>query len=43
MFLMRKNKWTLEIARHYVEERREVVSVNDGFLSQLERYEKKIL
>ena len=42
-YLMFKNKWTFEVAKKYVKDRRPQISPNDGFVKQLKEYEKSIL
>eukprot|EP01017_Pseudomicrothorax_dubius_P050847 TRINITY_DN9686_c0_g1_i6.p1 TRINITY_DN9686_c0_g1~~TRINITY_DN9686_c0_g1_i6.p1 ORF type:complete len:249 (+),score=15.71 TRINITY_DN9686_c0_g1_i6:347-1093(+) len=42
MYLMRKFRWTFQVAMDYVKEKREFVNPNPGFVSQLESFEKKL-
>lgn len=39
MFLMKKFRWSLNDSIRYVKSRRDIVRINDGFLSQLEKLE----
>lgn len=38
MYLMRKRKWSLEDAYEFVQGKRDVVEINEGFLEQLSKW-----
>lgn len=40
-FFMEKNKWKFDEAFEFVKKKREIISPNQGFISQLINYEKK--